>query len=166
MTKAVWTAFLSAAALCVSTSVFAQATDAATVNVSATVAAKAKLTIAGGPVSFPDADPTATPVISASALTIDVKARTSASGSVTLTALASDDLKTAGSDVITINNLTWTVSGAGFVAGTMSKSSAQSVGTWTGSGSPSGSQTLKLANSWSYATGSYSTTVTYTLTAP
>ena len=48
----------------------------------------------------------------------------------------------------------------------MNKAAAQSLGSWTGSGNRAGTQTYKLANSWSYATGAYSTSVTYTLTAP
>ena len=43
---------------------------------------------------------------------------------------------------------------------------AVSLGSWTGSGNQSGTQTYTLDNSWSYNTGNYGTTVTYTLTAP
>ena len=168
MTKAVWTAAAAAVFLMVASApVRAQATDSATVNVSVVVAAKAKLTITGGPVSFADADPTTTPVLAATSdLAIDVKARTSAAGNVTLTVVSSNDLK-SGSDTITIDNLTWTVGGSsGLLAGTMNKTTAKSVGSWTGSGSFSGTQGYKLANSWAYNTGTYTTTLTYTLTAP
>ena len=69
---------------------------------------------------------------------------------------------------IAINNLTWTASGAGVAAGTMSKTTAQwRSARWTGSGKHTGlTQTYALANSWAYATGSYGAVVTYTLTAP
>jgi len=40
------------------------------------------------------------------------------------------------------------------------------VGSWSASGSPSGTQTLSLPNSWTYATGTYTVTLNYTLTAP
>jgi hypothetical protein len=43
---------------------------------------------------------------------------------------------------------------------------AQTVGTWTGSGNPAGSHTYVLANSWAYATGVYTTTLNYTLSVP
>jgi len=166
MTKAVWSAAVAAAVVFVASPVFAQSNDTKIVNISATVSARAKLTLSSLSVAFPDADPDVTPSIVATPLTVDVKTRTTAASNVTLTVLASDDLK-AGSDVITINNLTWTVSGTGMAAGTMNKVTAQSLGGWTGSGNRTGmTQTYALANSWAYATGSYGSTVTYTLTAP
>jgi hypothetical protein len=166
MTKAVWSSVLTAAAvLLFTTQAFAQATDTASVTVSATVNAKAKLTVGSGTASFADADPDVTPLLSATAISLDVKARTSTSGNVTLTVQADDDL-TNGTDTIGIGNLTWTVTGTNFAAGTMSKTAAVSVGSWTGGGTQSGTQTYKLVNSWSYKTGSYTATITYTLTAP
>jgi hypothetical protein len=166
MRKAVWSGVLSAAAIfLMSSQAFAQATDTASVTVSATVAAKAKLTLGSATVSFADANPDVTPLLSATALSVDVKARTSTSGSVTLTVLAADDLST-GTDTIGIANLTWTATGTNFAPGTMSKTTAVSVGSWTGPGTQSGTQTYKLVNSWSYVTGSYSASITYTLTAP
>jgi hypothetical protein len=143
------------------------ATDTKTATVSATVNAAASLTLGVNTVTFADADPGTTASITATegAITVTAKARTSANGAVTLTVLAADDLK-SGSDSIGIGNVTWTVSGTGYQAGTLNKSSAQSVGSWTGPGVRSGALTFALANSFTYATGSYSTTVTYTLTAP
>ena len=166
MRKAIWGSIFTAAAVLVGAdNAAAQATATATVTVSATVNAKAKLTMGSTTASFSDADPDTSPVLSASAISVDVKARTSSAGSVTLTVIASDDLSN-GSDAIGVGNLSWTVTGTNFAAGTMSKTVAQSLGSWTGGGTQSGTQTYKLANSWSYNTGSYSTTITYTLTAP
>jgi hypothetical protein len=48
----------------------------------------------------------------------------------------------------------------------MNKATAQTVGSWTGSGNRSGTQSYALANSWNYATGAYTAMATYTLTAP
>lgn len=96
---------------------------------------------------------------------IDVKARTSAAGSVTLTVLASGDLASGG-NTIPVANLTWTSSGSGFQNGTSNKTVAQPVGSWTGSGNPNGAQTCALANSWTYVTGTYTVTLNYTLTTP
>jgi hypothetical protein len=43
----------------------------------------------------------------------------------------------------------------------------QTAASWTGSGNRNdGTQTFSLANSWSYATGTYLATITYTLTSP
>jgi hypothetical protein len=165
MTKAVWCAAAAAAVLFVASPVFAQAaTDSKTLNVSATVSARAKLTLHSALVSFGDADPDTTTSIVATPLTVDVKTRTSGASNVTLTVLADGDL-ISGSDAIAIGNLSWT--GAGLSAGTMSHLSAVSLGAWTGSGNHTGlTQTYALANSWAYATGSYGAVVTYTLTAP
>jgi hypothetical protein len=142
-------------------------TTTANVTVSATVSATAKLTLGSTTVTFPDADPDTTAIIPANegAISIDAKAKTSSGTPVTLTILAAGDL-VSGTDTITINNVTWLASGAGFVTGTMSRITAQSVASWTGSGNRTGTQTYRLANSWAYATGNYSASATYTLTAP
>jgi hypothetical protein len=165
MKKAVWTTMATAALLALAVPVMAQQTANATVNVTAHVNAKAKLTLDTNAVDFADADPDTDPVLSAAAINITVKARTAKNGSVTLTVVSDQDL-TSGSDTIGINNLTWTAGGSGFVAGTMDKVTAASLGSWTDSGNHGGTQTLNLANSWSYATGDYTATLTYTLTAP
>jgi len=167
MKKAVWSGLVAmVVTLGCASLAHAQATANGAITVTATVNAKAKLTLGSASITFADADPDVTPTMTSGAVTIDVRARTSASGSVTLTVLATDDLKTAGGDVIPIGNLSWTAAGSGFVAGTANKDTAQTVGSWNGGGSPSGSQTFALVNSWSYATGSYGVTLNYTLSAP
>ena len=143
----------------------ATATQDLTVN--ATVAATAKLTISPTTISFPDADPDVTNPIPATggAVTVTVKAKTGSSSSVTLTHKAADDLKDVAK-TIPISNVTWTAAGAGYVAGTMNKTTGQAVGTWTGSGTYPGTLTFTLVNDWAYETGSYSALTTFTLTAP
>jgi hypothetical protein len=146
------------------------ATDTKPVTVSATVSAIAKLTISSGTLTFPNTDPDTTPIAATEgALSITAKARTSASGAVTLTVVSNDDLKSGATDTIAISNITWTASGTGFVAGTMNKTTPQTVGSWTGSSTNAGftgTQTYSMVNSWAYATGNYSAALTYTLTAP
>ncbi len=168
MTKAVWTTIAAAALLAAAVPAAAQpAGDTATVLVTADVKAKAKLTLGAASVTFADADPTSTPIIDATPINVSVKARTSASGNVTLTVVADHDLKTSSNDVIPIGNLTWLVGGnPGLLPGTMDATTAHNVGSWTGSGNFSGTQTLRLVNDWAYNTGSYTATLTYTLTAP
>jgi hypothetical protein len=168
MKKAVWSGIIAAVGvLAMSTPVFAQANDTASVTVAVNVSARAKLTLGLAAISFADADPDVSASLTSSAISIDVKARTTATGTVALTVKATDDLKTAGGDAIAIGGLTWSSTGTSFSpTGTSNKTTAQSVGSWTGSGSRVGSQTYALANSWSYATGSYSATLTYTLVAP
>lgn len=167
MTKAVWTTIAAAALLAAAVPAAAQsASDTASVLVTADVKAKAKLTLGAASVTFADADPTTTPTLSATPINVNVKARTSAAGNVTLTVVANHDLQSGG-DAIPIANLTWLVGGdPGLAPGTMDASTAHNVGTWTGSGNFSGTQTLQLVNDWAYNTGSYSATLTYTLTAP
>lgn len=168
MTKAVWSGVFTAAAVVLfSSQAYAQAATAgATVTVSATVNAKAKLTVGSGSVTFNDADPDVTPLLTATgAVSLDVKARTGSASSVTLTVQSGGDLTNLSSDTIPIASLTWTATGTNFVAGTMG-TTAVSLGSWTGGGNFSGSQTYKLLNSWSYTTGTYTATITYTLTAP
>jgi hypothetical protein len=169
MKKAVWSGIIVAVGmLALSTPVFAQASANASVSVTANINAKAKLNIDSASITFPAVvgDPDSTPSISATALGIDVKARTTANGSVTLTVVATDDLK-AGTATIAISNLTWASSGTNFAgSGTSNTVTPQTVASFTGSGSYSGSQTYALANSWAYSTGTYTTSLTYTLTAP
>ena len=168
MTKAVWGGIITAAALVlVSTQASAQAVDTKTVTVSATVSAKAKLTLGSNTATFNDADPDATPLLTAtSAISVDVKTRTAAANTVTLTVQADGALTNAASDTIAINQLTWTATGTGFAAGTMSSGAAQSLGSFAGGGTSSGTQTYQLVNSWAYKTGTYTAIITYTLTAP
>jgi hypothetical protein len=143
------------------------ANDPKTLTVNATVSAAAKLTVAPATISFLDADPDTTPIItSLDTVAVTAKAKTSKGSNVTLTVLANGDLSEGGGGTIDISNVSWTVVGAGFVNGTMSKTGAQSAGSWSNSGDRSGTFTYKLTNSWSYATGSYTQTATYTLTAP
>jgi hypothetical protein len=166
MKKVIWTALTAAAFVLLFTAPgLAQQTATASVTATATVSAKANLAVTGA-VAFADADPDSDPTIDAAALDLAVKARTSPNGSVTLTVEAGGDLTAAGGATIGIGNLTWVVSGAGFAAGTAASGSAVSVGSWTGPGAHNGTQTYRLVNSWAYATGSYSVTLTYTLTAP
>ena len=165
MTKAVWSAAAAAAVLFVASPVFAQATDTKTLNVSATVSARAKLTRQfGGRCPSPMRILTLTPSIVATPLTVDVKTRTSGASNVTLTVLADGDLVSGfGCDCHRQSEL----DGCWLSAGTMSQVSAVSFGAWTGSGNHTGlTQTYALANSWAYATGLYAAVVTYTLTAP
>jgi hypothetical protein len=172
MKKAVWSGIMTAVGmLAMSTSVYAQAqTASGTVNVNASVNAKAKLTINGGAtasISFADADPDVVATLPAAPLTIAVKARTSANGAVTLTVRASQDLTAAPLVTIDISGLKWTSTGANFAgSGTSSTAAEVNVMSVNGSGNHTGIQSYTLDNSWAYATGTYTTTLTYTLTAP
>ena len=167
MKKAVWSGVIAAAVVLLgSSSAFAQQTAGASIAVTAHVDAKAKLSLSLSSINWLDADPDVTPTFSSGPITVDVKARTSAGGAVTVTVLADGEL-VSGSDTIPVNTLAWTASGAGFaVSGNNNATAAQTLGSWTNSGNHSGSQTLSLPNLWSYKTGTYTVTLNYTLTAP
>ena len=166
MRKTLVKAGLSAAAiLLTSSAAYAQSTANASLNVTVNVAARATLTLGAAALNFADADPTTVPVLTAAPVAITVGARTSPTGNVTLTVLATGNLVGAGG-TIPIGNLTWTSTGTGFAAGASNATTAQSVGTWTGPGAQNGTQTFSLPNSWAYGTGTYTTTLNYTLTVP
>lgn len=169
MKKVVCSGIFAVAGLLVGTApAQAQSTANGTVNVTANVSARAKLTLGSGTshsLTFADADPDVTPTLTASAFNVAVKARTTAAGTVSLTVQANGDLA-SGTDQIAISNLTWAATGTNFVGGTSDSATAQNVGSWTGSGNYSGTQTYSLVNSWAYNTGTYTATLNYTLTAP
>jgi hypothetical protein len=164
MKKAVWSGIIAAAAvLALSTPVFAQNT--ATVTVNATVAAKAKLTVTQSAISFADQDPDSVSLIPANTpVDISVKAR-GAGGPVTLTVQAAGNLLD-GTKSITISALKWTSTSASFSPTGTSNTTPVTVMSFSGSGNVSGTQNYTLDNSWNYVTGSYGTTLTYTLTVP
>jgi len=143
------------------------AAQTATATLSGNLGGLAKLSLSSTTLSFPDSNPDTVPQIPAAggAIVITAKARATAGATVTLTVLATDDLR-SGLDTIPITALTWTASGAGFVNGTMSRQVPQVVGTWAGSGVQTGTQMFRFQNSWAYATGTYSVSLVYTLVAP
>jgi hypothetical protein len=143
------------------------ASDTVTVAASATVAGLTKLTLSTAAISFPDADPDTVPVIAASGgpITVTAKARATPGATITLTVEAADDLR-SGTDTIPASALSWTATGPGFADGTVVRGSAQLVAAWTSSGVRTGTQLYALRNLWTYATGTYTLTLVYTLTAP
>lgn len=154
----VWTALAPAARA---------AAQASTATLSANVSTVAKLTLSTASLSFPDADPDAIPQVPSSGgpMLITAKARANPGAQVTLTVQASDDLR-SGVNVLPASNITWTATGPGFVAGTLSASSPVTVATWTGSGVRNGTQQLYFRNLWTHPTGTYTVSLLYTLSAP
>jgi hypothetical protein len=166
MKKAVWSAAAAAAILIFSTSAYAQ-TTLASQNVTATVTVSnlARLTV-GGPVTFPDTDPDVSATITAAPIAITAKARVAAAAVINLTVQAGASHFDSPGTTIPVTGLTWTTSGAPFINGTMSSAAAQTVGSWTGPSNQTGTQTYTLANLWSYAPGTHSVTLAYTLSTP
>ena len=125
----------------------------------------ATLTLGVGSITFPSASPVTVSSIAANGNPISVTVTTTGNpANWNLTVLANGDLVSGGSTVA-IGNVTWTATGTGFVNGTMSKTTAQTLASGTGNVNLTGTQSYFLANSWNYVTGSYSQTVVYTLVA-
>jgi hypothetical protein len=168
MTKRIKYALAAAAAfgLIGATEAAAQTPANGTVTATVTVNGRARLDLSTNAIAFADADPTATPSIQAD-VPVDIQAqvRTAPTTVVSLT-VSAPDFTAAGGATIGVGALTWTIAGpAGFTGGTAANT-AVSVGSWTGSGARNGSQTYFLANSWDWAPGTYTTTLTYTLSTP
>jgi hypothetical protein len=164
MPQTVPTSFLVVVLIVAGSLPAAAQTSNATLNASFNGLARVSLSTAT--LTFPDADPDTVLSIAASQgpVTISAKARTSVNGAVTLTVQASDDLR-SGLNTIPASSITWTASGPGFTSGTLSSTSAQMVASWVGSGVRSGTQSFFFRNLWSYATGTYTLTMTFTLSA-
>ena len=95
--------------------------------------ARAELAIGTETITFNDADPDVVTTITSAPVSLDVKARTTAGGAVTLTVQAAGNF-TNGSSNIPLNTLQWTATGTGYQAGSSDSTNPQTVGTWTGSG--------------------------------
>jgi hypothetical protein len=151
-------------ALLLSPAAVAAQSDTATLN--ASVSGLARLSLSSGSITFPDADPDAVPFVPASpaAISITAKARATEGGEVTLTVLATDDLR-SGLDTIPASAISWTASGPGFVPGTLSSTAAQLVASWPASGIYTGSQSFLFRNLWTHPTGTYTVTMVFTLSA-
>ncbi len=164
MKKAVWSGIAAFFGVVVmSSSVYAQNTG--NINVQVNVNARAKLDIGVANITFNDADPDVVTTFTSNPISLDVKARTSAGGTVELTVQAAGAF-TNGSANIPLNTLQWTATGNGYQAGSSDSTTPQVVGSWTNSGQHSGAHTYTLPNSWSYATGVYNVTLNYTLATP
>ena len=136
-------------------------------TLSANLGSLAKLSFSTNSLSFPDANPDLVPQVPSTppAITITAKARAARLASITLTVVASADLR-SGVNTIAASNLTWTASGPGFVGGTLSAATPQIVASWSASGNYVGTQQFQFRNLWTHPTGTYTLTLLYTLTSP
>jgi hypothetical protein len=143
--------------------------DQVIVDMRVLFASGATLTLGYNTINFPNADPDTTPSIPASQNPVSVRCRITGAiaSNVTLTMQANGNL-ISGSSSIPISNVTWTATGTGYVSGTMNTTPV-SAGSWpntAGNQTFNGNFSYFLSNSWNYATGNYTASVTYTLTAP
>lgn len=131
-------------------------------------AQRVDLSISPQVVSFPSSDPDAVPLIAAAPVTVTYRVRQNLLQPWTLTVLANGDL-ISGPSTVDISNVTWVATPRPpFQNGTMSKAVAQRLASGMGNVNPAatGSVTFRLANTWTYTTGTYTQTVVFTLSAP
>jgi len=145
------------------------ATVTGSVTASASVSTTATLTVSSGTIAFAvgSAYPDTTPSIigNPESINITAKAKTAKDNHVTLTVLAGTDLSATGGATIAISKVTWTATDD-LTAGTLSKTTAVTIGDWANSGNRSGTLRFALANDWGYAAGAYTAALTFTLLAP
>src|SRR5687768_7777684 len=139
-----------------------------TVSVNAVIASRVKVSFDRTAVAFDTVayDPSSIVPIQATPLTVTAKARVEPNARVVMTVQADGPLR-SGSDTIPANQISWIMTGAGFQnGGTANPNAARTIGSWRGSGSWTGTQTYQFTDSWNYIVGSYTMTMTYTVSAP
>lgn len=134
-------------------------------NRQASAAPTITITLGSGTVSFPGADPATTPSVAAleNPISVTVTVSDAASPTWVLTVLANGDLASGGS-TIPVSKVSWTATGAAYNSGTLSKTSAQTVGQGFLNGAFAGTLSFFFQNGWEYASGNYSCVITYTAT--
>jgi hypothetical protein len=111
-------------------------------------------------------DPATIAPVQATPLTVTTKARVPGNTRIVLTVQA-DGPFVSGASTIPANKLSWTMTGPGYQAGgTANPNSARMLGSWRGSGTWTGTQIYSFDDSWTYAVGVYSMTMTSTVSAP
>jgi hypothetical protein len=126
------------------------------------------LSLSPAVITFPSSDPDTIPLVSAPPVQVTYRIRANGNSPWSLTVLAAGDL-ISGASRVDISNVTWVATPAPpFQNGTLSKTVAQRVASGNGNVNPDtiGSITFRLANSWTYNTGTYSQTILFTLSAP
>ncbi|MBT0653281.1 hypothetical protein [Geomobilimonas luticola] len=146
----------------------AKAATTAPLNINYTLVARATLNLTPATINFPDGDPTSLPSVAATEnpVVVTAKIRKDPSAALLATLVCQGGPLVSGGDQIPSSGITWTATGTGFTGGTLSSATPQQVGNWTTSGTYIGNLNFRLANLWTYAIGSYTGSITYTLTAP
>ena len=139
----------------------------ASATLSVNLGSHARVAFASTTLMFPDSDPDLVPIVAAVPQSIEItaKARTPRNAQVSLTLQAADDLR-SGINTLPASLIRWSASGSGFVPGTLDRASAQTVATWTGSGTRTGTQSFAFENKWTHPPGTYSVTLIYTMSTP
>ena len=118
-------------------------------------------------ISFPSSDPDTVPSVAAAPVQVTYIAFPSGGRPWVISVQANGHL-VSGAATIDISNVTWTATpNPPFANGTLSASVAQTLATGTNLALfQSGFVTFRLANSWNYSAGTYTQTITFTLSTP
>jgi len=124
------------------------------------------LSITPQSISFAAADPDVSSTITANqTVNVTIRSTLQSNRNWRLTLLANGDLiASTSSATISISNISWTATPTPpFQAGTLAANVSQTAASGSGSYQATGYLTFIFKNSWSYWAGSYSQTVTFTL---
>lgn len=132
----------------------------------ATPAAAQLLQVQPTTITVPSNDPDTVPVIAAAPIRVSYAAQGSPNNPWTITVRAGGDL-ISGASTIPISNVSWQATPSPpFRNGTLS-TVAQTLATGTGLiNVQRGDVTFRFVNSWDYTVGTYSQTITFTLSSP
>ena len=139
---------------------------AASVLLSARPAAAQFIQLQPTTISIASADPDTVPLVSASPIRVTYIALGQGAGTWTITVEAEGQL-VSGASTIPISNVSWVATPTPtFRNGTLS-TTPQVLATGTGLALlERGDVTFRLANSWNYNVGTYTQTITFTLSSP
>ena len=117
-------------------------------------------------INFPPGDPDVVPLLLSTPVNVTYRLRGNQRPWI-LSVLAGGDL-ISGSASVDISSVSWVATPAPpFQSGTLSKTVAQTLASGTGNVPvATGSVTFRLANLWTYSAGTYTQTVTFTLSTP
>jgi hypothetical protein len=117
-------------------------------------------------ISFPSSDPDTVPVIAAAPIRVSYIAQGSRANPWTITIRADGPSLVSGASTIPVSNISWTSTpNPPFRNGTLS-TVAQILATGSGINVDRGDVTFRFTNSWNYTVGTYTQTITFTLSSP
>jgi hypothetical protein len=119
------------------------------------------VTVTPGSFSYPSADPDTTPVVTATPLSVSIRA--AGKRPWTLTLQATDLI--FGSETIPAGNVTWTATPPLNATGTLS-TMGQVLAQGDGNQNSTSSITFSLRNLWTYKPGTYTQSITFTISSP
>lgn len=127
-----------------------------------------QLSVSPRTITFASANPDTSPTVTAAPISVTVRVKGPKLLQWHLSVLADGDL-VSGPSTIPISNVTWTATQAPpFQNGTLSRTTAQTLAGGTGTLNPgkTSTMTFSLVNSWLYDAGTYTQTLTFTLSSP